>query len=40
MKVIDTTPSGTIINPNANTSHGMVRQRRDVPTRPVTISSR
>ena len=39
MKPIETMPSGTIISPKSTTSHGIVRQRRAVPTRPTTISS-
>jgi hypothetical protein len=39
MKVIETTPSGTIIKPNSSTNQGMVRQRRVEPMMPVRISS-
>ena len=39
MKVMDTTPSGTIMMPKISTSQGMVRQRRVEPIRPVRISS-
>lgn len=39
IKVMETTPSGAIINPNSRTRRGMVRQRRRAPTMPVRISS-
>ena len=39
MKVIETTPSGTIMMPKPITIQGMVRQRARVPAMPMTISS-
>ncbi len=39
MKVMETTPRGTIMMPNSITSQGMVRQRRVASTMPTRISS-
>ncbi len=40
MKVIETTPSGTIMMPKIITNHGIVRQRRAEPMSPIRISIR